>query len=96
VMVSVLSSSGNSPSDSFGMPSSDATDLSETLVCLSGELSDSVSGSNSFVPMSLGDSDNIGETSSGEDVVNSDFLFEVGVGPFDFLFDGSSVDLDFK
>lgn len=96
VMVTVLSGSGNSPSDSFGMPCSDATDLSETLVCLSGELSDSVSGGNSFVSMSLGDSDNISETSSGEDVVNSDFLFEVGVGPFDFLFNSSSIDLDFK
>ena len=96
VVVSVLTGSGDSPSDSFGMPRSDATDLSETLVSLSGQLSDSVSGDDSLVTVTLGDTDDISEVSSGEHVVNSDFLLEVGEGPVDFLVDGSSVDLDFQ
>jgi len=95
VVISVLSSSGDSEGYSGWMPCSDTGNLSETLVSLSWESSGSPSGGNSFVSLTLVDSENVNHFVLREDGVNWDVLFEKSDGIIDFSFDCSSVDLDF-
>jgi len=77
------------------MPSSNTSDLSETLVSLSGKLLCVPSRSDSMVTSTLGDTDNIDHLSLGEYGVDSNIFLEVGSDPVDLLADGTSVDLDF-
>jgi len=95
MMVTQLTSSGNGESYSGRMPSSDTSDLSETSMGLSGKSLSSESGSDTFVSLTLGNTENISHFIRVEDLGNSNFLFEVGLGEVDLLGDITTVNLDF-
>lgn len=95
VVVTQLTGSGNGESNSGRMPSSDTSDLSETSMGLSGESLGSESGSDTFVTLTLGNTENIDHFILVDDAGYSDFLFEVLLGEVDLLSDGTTVDLDF-
>jgi len=78
------------------MPGSDARDLAETLVSLSGQSSGSPSRSNSSVSVSLGGSERINHLILTKDGIDGNLLLEESVGEVDLLLDGSSVDLDLE
>jgi len=96
VVVTQLTSSGNGESNSGRMPSSDTTNLSETSMGLSGESLGSESGSDTFVTLTLGNTENINHFVLVDDLGDSDFLFEVLLGEIDLLGDGTTVNLDFE
>lgn len=96
VVITSLTSSGNLESNSGRMPSTDTTDLSETSMGLSGESLGAESGSDTFVTLTLGNTEDIDHFVLVEDLGNSDFLFEVLSGEIDLLGDGTTVDLDFE
>lgn len=96
VVITELTSSGDLESNSGRMPSSDTSDLSETSVGLSWESLDTESADDTFVSLTLGNTEDIDHFVLVEDLGDSDFLFEVLSGEVDLLGDGSSVDLDFE
>jgi hypothetical protein len=97
VVVTVLTSSGDAVSDSSWMPASNTTDSSETSVGLSWQSLGSPSGGGTFESLTLGDTDNVEHFVLLEDLADSDFLFELGLGEIDFFSDVlASVDLDFE
>jgi len=95
MMVTQLTGSGNGESYSGRMPSSDTSDLSETSMGLSGESLGTESGSDTFVTLTLGNTENVNHFILVEDLGNSDFLFEVLLGEIDLLGNGTTVNLDF-
>jgi len=95
VMVTVLSSAGNSEGHAGRMPSSNTTDLAETLVSLAGETGGSPTGGDTFESVTLGDSEHIDHVVLVEDGVDRDGLLEQAEGKVDLLGDVSSVNLDF-
>jgi len=95
VMITVLTGSGNGESNSGRMPSTDTSDSSETSMGLSGESLSSVSGSDTFETLTLGNTEDISHLIRVEDAGDSDFLFEVLSGEVDLLGDGTTVNLDF-
>jgi len=96
VMVTQLTGSGDGESYSGRMPSSDTTDLSETSMGLSGESLGSESGSDTFVTLTLSNTENVNHFILVDDLGDSDFLFEVLSGEVDLLGDVTTVNLDFK
>lgn len=97
VEVSRLTSSGNTPGDSSGMPGTDTSDLSVTSVGLLLKVTDSPSLDDASVSLTLGYTDNVKDLVLTEDVVDSDLLFEVGVSEGDLLSNVlSTVDLDLE
>jgi len=95
VVVTQLTSAGNSPGNTGRMPSSDTSNLAETLVRLAGKLGDSETGNDSLESVTLGDSHGVNHLVLVEDGINSDLLLEELTGVVDLLGDGTSVDLDF-
>lgn len=96
MVVSTLTGSGNAESYSSRVPGSDATNLSVTSVGLLLEMLDSPTFDNALETFTLGNTDDIDHFILTENGVNLDFLFEVVVGEVDFLFDGSTIHLDFE
>ena len=94
VEVSVLTSTGNSGGNTGRVPRSDTSNLSETTVGLTGKTGDSPTGGDTFVSLTLGNSDNINVLVLGEDRVDSDFLLEKGLGKINLGGSISSIDLD--
>lgn len=93
-MVSVLTGTSNSPLNVGWMPSTDTSNLTKTLVCLSRELLGAPSGSDTRESVTLGDSDDIDHLVLLEDGVDADWLLEETLGEVDLLSDASTVDLD--
>jgi len=96
VMVTQLTGSGDGESYSGRMPSSDTTDLSETSMGLSGESLGAESGGDTFVTLTLSNTENVNHFILVDDLGDSDFLFEVLSGEVDLLGDVTTVNLDFK
>jgi hypothetical protein len=94
VEVSVLTSTGNSGGNTGRMPRSDTGNLSETTVSLTGKTGDSPTGGDTFVSLTLGNSNNINILVLGEDRVDSDFLLEKGLGKINLGGSISSINLD--
>jgi len=94
-MVTPLTSSGNGESYSSRMPSSDTSDLSETSMGLSGKSLGTESGSDTFVTLTLGNTEDIDHFIRVNDLGDSDFLFEVLLGEVNLLGDVTTVKLDF-
>lgn len=78
------------------MPGSDTSDLSDTSVGLLLQKLGSPSLGDSVESVSLGDTDNVDDLLSGEDIVDLDVLLEPLLGVGDLVGDGSTVDLDFN
>ncbi len=97
VVISALTSSGNTPGNSSGMPSSDTSDFSVTSVRFLLEMSDSPSGNDTLESVTLGDTDHIKYFILTEDVINSDFFLKESLDERNFVSNSfSSVDLDFE
>jgi len=95
VVVTQLTSSGNGESYSGRMPSSDTTDLSKTSMGLSGKSLGTESASDTFVTLTLGNTEDINHFILVDDLRDSDFLFEVLLSEVNLLGDGTTVNLDF-
>ena len=96
VEVSGLTSSGNTPGDSSGMPGSDTSDLSVTSVGLLLQVSHTPSLDDSSESFTLGDTEDVEDLVFSEDVVNSDLLLEESMGEGNLIGNASSVDLDLE
>jgi len=70
MMVTVLTSTSNSPLDVGRMPGTNTGNLTETLVCLSGQLLGSPSAGNTGETVTLGNTDNINHLVLLEDRVD--------------------------
>lgn len=95
VVVTHLTSTSNGPLNVRWMPCTDTSHLSETLVCLSGELLGTPSAGNALETVTLGDSDRIDHLVLLEDCVDLNWLLEQSVAELDLVCDASTVDLDF-
>ena len=94
MMVSILTSTGNSPLDVGRMPGTDTGDLTETLVCLSRKLLGSPSAGDTRETVTLGDSDDINHLILLEDGADLNWLLEETAGEVNLLSDATSVNLD--
>lgn len=95
VMVTVLTSTGNSPLDVGRMPGTNTSDLSETLVSLSRKLLGSPSAGNTGETVTFGNSNDINHLILLEDGADLNWLLEETVGELNLVGDATSVDLDF-
>lgn len=93
-MVTLLTGTGNSPLDVGRMPSTDTSNLSETLVSLTGELLGTPAGGDTAESVTLGDGDNVNDLILLEDAVDGDGLLEEVLAEVDLLGNGATVDLD--
>jgi len=94
VVVTVLTSTGNSPLDMGRMPCTDTGDLSETLVCLSWQLLGAPSGSDTGETVTLCDSDAVDHLVLLEDGVDLDWFLKKTIAELNLVSDASTVDLD--
>merc|ERR1719328_863213 len=94
VMVTLLTSSGHSVLDPARMPSSNTSDLSQTLVGLPGQLLGVPPGGDALKSVTLGDANNVHHLVLGEHGGDGDLLLEVIPGEGDLVSDGASVELD--
>lgn len=95
VMITVLTGTRNRVHDSGRMPGTDTSNLSETLVRLSGELLGTPTMSDTFETFTLGDTNDINHFILSKDGIDIERLFKVRFGPFDLVSDGTTVQLDF-
>jgi len=96
VVITELTGSGDGESYSGRMPSSDTSDLSETSMGLSGQSLGSESGGDTFVSLTLGNTEDVNHLILVDNLGDSDFLLEVLSGEVDLLSDVATVDLDFE
>merc|ERR1719438_201732 len=94
VMVTLLTSSGHGVLDPAGMPSSNTSDLSQTLVGLPGQLLGVPPGGDALESVTLGDANNVHHLVLGEHGGDGDLFLEVIPGEGDLVSDGASVELD--
>lgn len=94
VVVTLLTGTGNSPLDVGRMPSTDTSNLSETLVSLTRKLLGAPTGGDTAESVTLGDGDNVNDLILLEDGIDGDGLLEEVLAEVDLLGDGATVDLD--
>lgn len=94
VVVSHLTSTGNSPLDVGRVPGTDTGDLTQTLVRLARQLLGTPTGGNTGVTVTLGDSDNVDHLVLLEDRVDGEGLLEETLGELNLVGNGTTVDLD--
>jgi hypothetical protein len=95
VMVAHLTSSGDCPFDSSGMPSSDTSDLAETSVRFTVESLDTESLDDTLHTVTLGNTVDIDDFVHVEDITDGNLLLEETSGVGNLIGDVSTVDLDF-
>ena len=93
-MVTYLTITGNSPLDVGRMPSTDTSNLSETLVSLTGKLLGAPAGGDTAESVTLGDGDNVDHLVVLEDGADLNWLLEQTVTVGDLVGDAATVDLD--
>ena len=94
-MVTHLTTSGNCPLDSSGMPSSDTSDLAETSVRFTVESLDTESLDDTGITFTSGDTNDVAHLVLGENLVDEDILLKFGSDEIDFVLGGTTVNLDF-
>lgn len=94
VVVTHLTSTGNSPLDVARVPGTNTSDLAETLVSLAGQLGGTPTGGNTLETVTLGDGNDIDHLVLLEDGVDLDGLLEEVAGKVNLVGDGATVDLD--
>jgi len=94
VEVTSLTSSGNSVLDSARMPSTDTSDLSQSLVGLTRKSGNSPTFDDTLETVTFGDSDDIDHFVLVENSVDIDGFLEKVFGEVDLLGDGTTVNLD--
>ena len=94
VMVTRLTGSGNSPSDSFWMPGTDTTDLAVPSMGLLLQVADTESLHDTTESLTFCDTKDIEVLVLLEYGVNAHLLLEQVITEFDLVFDGATVELD--
>ena len=94
VMVTVLTSTGNSPLNVGRMPSTDTGDLSQTTMSLSGKSGGTPSVGNTLVTVTLGDGNDIDVLVLLENRGDIDGLLKVLLSESNLVINGTTVDLD--
>merc|ERR1739845_128897 len=95
VMVTVLTSTGDSVRDTSRMPRSDTSNLSQTFVGLTWETGSTPTSGDTLVTFTLGNTDDVDHFAFSEDRANWDWFFEKRTSIVNLSFHVSSVDLDF-
>ena len=93
-MVTVLTGTGDSPLDVGRMPSTDTSDLAETLVSLARKLLGAPTGGDTAETVTLGNGDDIDHLVLLEDGVDGHGLLEETLTELDLVGDRTTVDLD--
>lgn len=75
------------------MPSSDTSDLAQTLVGLAGQTAGTPTSGNTLEALTLGDGDDVNHFVLLEDGVDGNLLFKVLLGEGNLVGDGTTVDL---
>lgn len=94
VMVTHLTSTGNSPLDVGRMPGTDTSDLAQTLVRLARELLGAPAGGDTVETVALGDGNDVDHLVGLEDGGDLDGLLEETVAESDLVGDAAAIDLD--
>jgi len=94
VEVTVLTSTRDGVRDTRRMPCSDTSDLSQTLVGLTGQLAGSPSVGDTLESVTLGDTDDIDHFVLREEAIDGHSFLEQAVSEVDLLLHGSTVHLD--
>lgn len=94
VVVTHLTSTGNSPLDVGRMPGTDTGNLAETLVRLARKLLGAPSGGDTVVSVTLGNGNDVDHLVSLEDGGDLNGLLEKTVTELDLVGDAATVDLD--
>merc|ERR1719464_1567084 len=94
MVVTLLSSPGNGALDSAGMPSSNTSNLPETLVSLPWKLLGVPPAGHTLVSVTLGHSNDIDHLVLGEHLADGHLLLKVLTGKVDLVGNGASVELD--
>lgn len=77
------------------MPSTDASDLTKTLVGLAREHSGTPTGGNAFKPFTLGNGNGVDQFVLSKNTRNRDDFFKMRVGPINLVSNCAAIDLDF-
>lgn len=94
VVVTHLTGTGDSPLDVARVPSTDTSDLTETLVSLTGKLLGAPTAGDTLETVTLGDSNDIDHLVLLEDAVDLNGLLEQVAGEVNLVSNGATVDLD--
>ena len=93
-MVTTLTSTGNGPLDVGRMPSTDTSDLTQTLVSLTRKLLGTPTGSDTLETVTSSNGNHVNHLVLLENGVDGDGLLEEVVAEVDLVGDGTTVDLD--
>lgn len=96
VVETVLTSTRNGEHDTGWMPSTDTSNLAETLVSLARKLTGAPTSSNTLESLTTSNTDNINVLVLLDNGGDIDFLLEVTVSPVDLVGDGSTIQLDLE
>ena len=94
VVVTTLTSTGNGPLDVGRMPSTDTSDLTQTLVSLTRKLLGTPTGSDTLETVTSSNGNHVNHLVLLENGVDGDGLLEEVVAEVDLVGDGTTVDLD--
>jgi len=94
VVVTHLTGTSNSPLDVVRVPSTNTSDLTQTLVSLTGKLGGTPTAGDALETVTLGDGDDIDHLVLLEDAVDLDGLLEKVAGEVNLVGNGTTVDLD--
>ena len=92
-MVSVLTSAGNGELYACRVPRSDTSDLAETTMGLTGKALDPPTGGDTFVTLTLGDTNDVNHLVLSEDTADGNLLLEEGLGELNLVLGSSTVHL---
>lgn len=94
-MITHLTSSSNSPLDSWWMPWSDTSDFSKTSMSLSWKFFTTKSLNNTTESFTFSGTKDINSLKVLKDLVNSNFFLKENISKLNFILNRSSIDLDF-
>ena len=94
MVVTHLTSTSNGPLDVVGVPGTDTSDLTQTLVSLTGQLGGTPTGGDTLEAMTLGDGNDVDHLVLLEDGVDVDGLLKQVAGEVNLVGDLATVDLD--
>lgn len=94
MMVTLLTGTGYSESHTTWMPCTDTSDLTQTLVSLTGQFLGVPTCGNTFESLALGDGNAIDHLVLSEDLIDWNGLLQMFLDPVDLVFDSSTIELD--
>jgi len=96
MMITVLTGTSDREGNTGWMPSSNTSDLAQTLVSLTGQAASSPTSGDSFEAFTLGNGANVDQFVLLEDGVNANLLLEKLGGEVNLSSNGATVDLDLE